>query len=132
MRIDKYMVEEGLAVSRAKAQQMLKSGAVSVDGALVNKPSFEVEDGATVAVRENPLQRYVGRGGLKLEAALDAFSLSPLGQVALDVGASSGGFTDCLLQRGAAYVYAVDAGSGQLHPDLLADSRAYFCIGINL
>lgn len=123
MRIDKYMVEEGLAVSRAKAQQMLKSGAVSVDGALVNKPSFEVEDGATVAVRENPLQRYVGRGGLKLEAALDAFSLSPLGQVALDVGASSGGFTDCLLQRGAAYVYAVDAGSGQLHPDLLADSR---------
>ncbi len=123
MRIDKYMVERGLSASRAKAQEMLKNGAVSVDGVCVKKPSYEVEQGSTVTVEENPLQRYVGRGGLKLEAALDAFSLSPQGRVALDVGASSGGFTDCLLQRGAAYVYAVDAGSGQLHPDLLADSR---------
>lgn len=123
MRIDKYIVEKGLAVSRAKAQEMLKSGAVSVDGVPILKSSFEVEEGSTVAVEENPLQRYVGRGGLKLEAALDAFSLSPQDKVALDVGASSGGFTDCLLKRGAAYVYAVDAGSGQLHRSLLADSR---------
>lgn len=123
MRIDKYMAENGLAVSRAKAQEMLKSGDVLVDGVPVEKPSFEILDGMQVVVNENPLQRYVGRGGLKLEAALDAFCLSPAGQIALDVGASSGGFTDCLLRRGASFVYAVDAGCGQLHPTLLADAR---------
>lgn len=117
------MTETGLAVSRAKAQEMLKNGAVSVDGITVSKPSFEILDGMKVNVAENPLQRYVGRGGLKLEAALDAFSLSPSGAVALDIGASSGGFTDCLLKRGASFVYAVDAGIGQLHPSLLADAR---------
>ena len=117
------MAEKGLAVSRAKAQEMLKAGDVLVDGIPVEKPSFEVSPEMTVSVNENPLQRYVGRGGLKLEAALDAFGLSPFGQIALDVGASSGGFTDCLLRRGASFVYAVDAGSGQLHPSLLADAR---------
>ena len=117
------MAENALAVSRAKAQEMLKRGDVSVDGMTVTKASFEVTEGMTVTVAENPLQRYVGRGGLKLEAALDAFSLAPDGCVCLDVGASSGGFTDCLLRRGAAFVYAVDAGSGQLHPSLLADER---------
>ncbi len=123
MRIDKYMAENGLAVSRAKAQEMLKAGDVLVDGVPVEKPSFDVLDGMRVSVNENPLQRYVGRGGLKLEAALDAFRLSPEGQIALDIGASSGGFTDCLLHRGASFVYAVDAGCGQLHPSLLADAR---------
>ena len=123
MRIDKYMAENGLAVSRAKAQEMVKTGAVLVDGAVVDKPSFDLPDGATVTVTENPLQRYVGRGGLKLEAALDAFHLSPEGQIAIDVGASSGGFTDCLLRRGASFVYAVDSGTGQLHPTLLEDAR---------
>ncbi len=123
MRIDRFMTETGLAVSRAKAQEMLKDGAVSVDGVTVFKPSFEVDEHMKVTVKENALQRYVGRGGLKLEAALDAFHLSPAGEVAIDVGASSGGFTDCLLQRGAAFVYAVDAGSGQLHPSLVADTR---------
>ena len=117
------MAEKGLAVSRAKAQEMLKAGDVLVDGIPVEKPSFEVSPQMTVSVNENPLQRYVGRGGLKLEAALDAFGLSPFGQIALDVGASSGGFTDCLLRRGASFVYAVDAGTGQLHPSLLADAR---------
>ena len=117
------MTETGLAVSRAKAQEMLKNGAVLVDGKPVLKPSFEVASDACVTVAENPLQKYVGRGGLKLEAALDSFGLSPVGQVAIDVGASSGGFTDCLLQRGASYVYAVDSGTGQLHPSLRADAR---------
>lgn len=131
MRIDKYMAENALAVSRAKAQEMLKSGAVTVDGVPVTKPSFEVLAGMTVSVTENPLQRYVGRGGLKLEAALDAFSLSPEGRVCLDVGASSGGFTHCLLSRGAAFVYAVDSGSGQLHPSLLADARVSSMEGCN-
>ncbi len=123
MRIDKYMADAGLAVSRSKAQEMLKDGCVTVDGVPVDKASFEIEGGMQVLVKENPLQRYVGRGGLKLEAALDAFGLSPEGQIALDVGASSGGFTDCLLKRGAAFVYAVDSGTGQLHPSLLADER---------
>lgn len=131
MRIDKYLAENALAVSRAKAQEMLKNGAVTVDGQTVTKPSFEVPEGAIVLVTENPLQRYVGRGGLKLEAALDAFSLSPEGCVCLDVGASSGGFTHCLLSRGAAFVYAVDSGSGQLHPSLLADARVASMEGCN-
>ena len=116
------MAENGLAASRAKAQEMLKAGDVLVNGRPVGK-SFDITEGMIVSVNENPLQRYVGRGGLKLEAALDAFRLSPHGQIALDVGASSGGFTDCLLCRGASFVYAVDAGSGQLHPSLLADPR---------
>ena len=123
MRIDKYMADTGLAVSRAKAQEMLKNGDVLVDGIVVDKPSFDLPEGAVVTVMENPLQRYVGRGGLKLEAALDAFGLSPDGKIALDVGASSGGFTDCLLRRGASFVYAVDAGYGQLHPTLVSDER---------
>ena len=131
MRIDKYMVEMGLAVSRAKAQEMLKNGCVTVDGVPVDKPSFEIEDGMQVLLSENPLQRYVGRGGLKLEGALDAFGLSPAGQIALDVGASSGGFTDCLLKRGAAFVYAVDSGTGQLHPSLLKDARVLSMEGTN-
>ena len=125
------MAEAGLAVSRAKAQEMLKEGCVTVNGTPVDKPSFEVEDGMEVLVSENPLQRYVGRGGLKLEGALDAFGISPRGQIALDVGASSGGFTDCLLKRGAAFVYAVDSGTGQLHPTLLQDARVLSMEGTN-
>ena len=123
MRIDRYLAENGLAVSRAKAQEILKSGAVTVNGRAVCKPSFEVADGDEIQLLPTDVTRYVSRGGRKLEAALDAFSLSPEGLVALDVGASSGGFTDCLLQRGAAFVYAVDAGSDQLHPTLRADAR---------
>lgn len=123
MRIDRYMMEHGLTVSRAKAQEMIRLGVVTVDGKTVNKPSFDVGEDAHVLLKENPLQRYVGRGGLKLEAALSAFRLSPDGCVALDIGASSGGFTDCLLQNGARLVYAVDSGVGQLHPRLLSDPR---------
>ena len=123
MRIDRYMAENGLAVSRAKAQEILKSGAVTVNGRPINKPAFEVDAEDSVCVADTEVTRYVSRGGLKLEAALDAFALSPKGQIALDVGASSGGFTDCLLRRGAAFVYAVDSGSDQLHPTLRADGR---------
>lgn len=131
MRIDKYMTDTALAVSRAKAQEMLRTGAVSVDGRPVTKPSFEVTGDMVVTVAENPLQKFVGRGGLKLDGALDTFGLSPEGRVAIDIGASSGGFTDCLLKRGAAYVYAVDSGHGQLHPDLLADARVCSMEGVN-
>ena len=123
MRLDRYLVEHGLTVSRAKAQEMIRLGAVKVDGKTISKSSLEVSEDASVLLEENPLQRYVGRGGLKLEAALHAFDLSPDGCVALDIGASSGGFTDCLLQHGARLVYAVDSGVGQLHPRLLSNAR---------
>lgn len=123
MRLDVYLVEKGLAVSRAKAQEFIKNGSVLVCGKVISKPSYEMDERETAEVLANPLQRYVGRGGLKLEAALSAFRIPVKGHVALDVGASSGGFTDCLLQNGAERVYAVDSGSGQLHPTLLADER---------
>lgn len=122
MRLDAFLLEKGLAVSRAKAKEMIQLGAVLVNGISVTKPAYDVGDDE-VRVKENPLQRYVSRGGLKLEAALEAFSVSPLGLVCLDVGASSGGFTDCLLQHGAAKVYAVDSGVGQLHERLRDDTR---------
>jgi 23S rRNA (cytidine1920-2'-O)/16S rRNA (cytidine1409-2'-O)-methyltransferase len=90
------MTDTGLAVSRAKAQEMIKNGAVSVNGKIEKKASFQVEEADDIFLAENDLQRYVSRGGLKLEGALDAFGVSPKGRVCLDVGASSGGFTDCL------------------------------------
>ena len=123
MRLDLYLAEKGHSVSRAKAQAMIKDGSVRVNGVTVSKASFEVSEGDGVSVVPNDVQKYVSRGGLKLEAALKTFGVSPHGLVALDVGASSGGFTDCLLQHGAKYVYAVDSGTGQLHPALLADAR---------
>ena len=131
MRLDVYMAENGLAPSRAKGQEMIRSGAVRVSGVPVKKASFDLSETDVVDVEENPLQRYVGRGGLKLECALEYFELSPMGKVALDIGASSGGFTDCLLQHGASFVYAVDSGTGQLHPDLLKDERVMNMEGVN-
>ena len=131
MRLDVYLAENKLVVSRAKGKEMVENGCVTVNGKAIQKPSFPVEEGDTVQLLENPLQKYVGRGGLKLEAALDAFSLSPVGCIALDVGASSGGFTDCLLQRGAAEVYAVDSGTDQLHPKLREDARVHSMEGTN-
>lgn len=123
MRFDACLFARGLCVSRAKAKEMILAGAAFVDGKEIRKPAFEVPGGARVEIRENDLQRYVGRGGLKLEAALSGFGLSPLGHVCLDIGASSGGFTDCLLQHGAQKVFAVDAGEGQLALSLREDKR---------
>ena len=123
VRLDVYMTDAGLVPSRAKAQEMIKNGCVAVNQKVINKPSYELSTEDSVSLRENPLQRYVGRGGLKLECALRTFGISPEGLVAVDIGASSGGFTDCLLQHGAAFVYAVDSGEGQLHPKLLADEH---------
>ncbi len=131
MRIDTWLTEEGYLPSRAKAKEMILNGAVYCDGIKVDKPSFTVKDGVKIEVRDDPLLRYVGRGGLKLEAALDAFSVSVTDKVAMDIGASSGGFTDCLLQRGAAFVYAVDSGNGQLHPKLGKDQRVCSMEGCN-
>lgn len=121
MRLDVFLAEQRLAPSRSRARTMIEAGDVSVNGTPVLRPSFAVEGDEDIKVTDS--LRYVGRGGLKLEAALEAFAVSPEGKVALDVGASSGGFTDCLLQHGASYVFAVDSGSGQLSPKLQADTR---------
>lgn len=122
MRLDIALVERGLAPSRSKAKEMILNGAVLQNGAVVTRPSAEVAEGEELTVLPNDLQRYVGRGGLKLEGALDAFGISPRGLVCADIGASSGGFTDCLLSRGARLVYAIDSGRGQLHPSLRQNS----------
>lgn len=122
MRADVYLTENGYAPSRGRARLMIESGGVTVDGVPIKKPAQEISDGAHTVSVEDPL-RYVSRGGLKLEGALDAFGIDPAGKTALDVGASTGGFTDCLLQRGAARVYAVDAGEGQLAKKLCDDER---------
>ena len=122
MRLDVYLADSALVDSRTDAKNFIIAGAVTVDGKVVKKPSFDVDGDEKILVDKSG-KRYVSRGGLKLEAALDAFSLDPSGVEALDVGASSGGFTDCLLQRGANHVISVDSGSGQMVESLRADSR---------
>ena len=111
-RVDLLLVERGLAESRALAQRLVMAGQVRVDGQVALKPSDKVAEGAELTVDQGP--RYVSRGGEKLEAALQAFGLPLAGRVCADVGASTGGFTDCLLQHGANKVYAIDVGEGIL------------------
>jgi len=120
-RLDVWIAEHGLAESREKAQALVMAGRVRVDGRPATKPGARVREGSEVAVDEGP--RHVGRGALKLEGALDALGVEPAGRVAVDVGASTGGFTETLLARGAARVYAVDVGRGQLHEKLQRDPR---------
>ena len=122
MRIDKYLFEKGFAESRQKAQTMISNGNCTVNGKTVNKASFDVCDGDEIKIVGETL-KYVGRGGLKLEKAISEFGIDPTGKVCADIGASTGGFTDCLLMNGALRVYAIDCGSGQLHPKLLSDPR---------
>lgn len=120
-RADQLLVERGFFESRARAQAAIAAGLVSAGGVPVRKASEMVaRDAEIVAEAPHP---YVSRGGLKLVAALDAFGFDPAGLVCIDVGASTGGFTDVLLRRGAAHVYAVDVGRDQLHPSLRADQR---------
>lgn len=121
VRLDVLLVERGLAESRAKAQALVMAGQVRVDGQVVDRPASNVSHEADIVVDEGP--RFVSRGGEKLEAALTAFGVEVGGRVCADVGASTGGFTDCLLQRGAAKVYAIDVGKGLLHWKLRADPR---------
>jgi len=129
-RLDILLVSRGLAPSREKAQAMILAGLVEVDGRRVDKAGTAVDVDAPVRV-SGPPHPYVSRGGVKLAAALDAFSIDPSGLVCLDVGASTGGFTDCLIQRGARKVYAVDVGSGQLDAKLRNDARVVVLEGIN-
>jgi 23S rRNA (cytidine1920-2'-O)/16S rRNA (cytidine1409-2'-O)-methyltransferase len=121
VRLDRYLVEKGLAESREKAKALIVQGKVRVEGKVVAKPAFPVPEGARVEVLEEA--RYVSRGAHKLLGALEAFPLDVAGKVAVDVGASTGGFTQVLLERGARRVYAVDVGKGQLHPTLRQDPR---------
>jgi len=118
MRIDRLLVERGLFESRARAQAALAAGLVRVDGTVVTKASAEVAAGARIEAED--IHDFVSRGALKLVAGLDAFGFDPAGCTALDVGASTGGFTEVLLRRGAARVFAVDVGRDQLHPSLRA------------
>jgi 23S rRNA (cytidine1920-2'-O)/16S rRNA (cytidine1409-2'-O)-methyltransferase len=123
MRADVYLTQFGYAPSRSRAAAMIQEGAVIIDGVTVEKVSESIDETREHAVTLGEIIPYVGRGGLKLQGALDAFSVDCQGKYALDVGASTGGFTDCLLQHGASHVFAVDAGSGQLAPQLCRDAR---------
>ncbi len=128
-RADIYLVEHGYASSRAEAQAAIRAGLVSAEGKPVLKASQPVQDGAAIAyAKAHP---YVSRGALKLIAALDHFKLSPEGLTCLDIGASTGGFTEVLLERGAGKVYAVDVGHGQLREKISTDPRVVSLEGVN-
>ena len=121
LRLDQLLVGKGLFASREQAQRAVMAGEVKVGTRIAAKPSQLLEADAAIAVK--PTRKYVGRGALKLEGALDHFKIEVHGKVALDIGASTGGFTDCLLQQGTAKVYAVDVGHGQLDWKLRNDPR---------
>lgn len=121
-RLDLELVRRGLAPTRERAESEIRSGNVLVDERVADKPGQKVAETAAVRLREPPLA-YVSRGGLKLAAALDRFSVDPTGRRCADFGSSTGGFTDCLLQRGAARVFAIDVGYGQLAWSLRQDAR---------
>jgi len=129
-RLDTVLVDRGLAPSRERARALILAGQVTVDGQVVSKAGAPVADAARVALA-TPDHPYVGRGGLKLAGALDAFAIDPSGRRALDVGASTGGFTDVLLQRGAASVIALDVGRAQLDWRLRTDPRVLVREGVN-
>jgi 23S rRNA (cytidine1920-2'-O)/16S rRNA (cytidine1409-2'-O)-methyltransferase len=122
VRLDKLLVDRGLVESRQRASALIRAGSVLVDNMPKDKPGTQVSTDVEVRLKDNPLP-YVGRGGLKLEAALDAFNIDPTGLTCADLGASTGGFTDCLLQRGAERVFAIDVGYGQLAWKLRNDER---------
>ena len=132
-RIDKLLVDRGLAESRNKAQAMVMAGVVLVNEQRVEKPSQQFDTDSIIRVKggDDPTSRYVGRGGLKLEAALREFQIDVSGLVCLDVGASTGGFTDCLLQHGAKRVVAIDVGHNQIDWRLRNDPRVVVREGVN-
>lgn len=121
-RLDLALVARGLAASRAQARDLVKRGAVSVRGVTVSRPAMSISEADAVAVAGDA-GNFVSRGALKLLAALDHFQFEPAGRTALDVGASTGGFTQILLQRGATHVYAIDVGHHQLSPYIANDTR---------
>tara|TARA_R110002020_G_scaffold133617_12_gene298122 strand:+ start:687 stop:1421 length:735 start_codon:yes stop_codon:yes gene_type:complete len=131
MRLDQALAERGLVRSRAAARDAVLRGTVTVDGAAVTRPSARVRPGQAVEIAD-PAARYVSRSALKLVAALDAFSIDPDGRDAVDLGASTGGFTQVLLERGARAVTAIDVGHGQLAPAIAGDPRVRAIEGLNV
>lgn len=131
VRLDVALTQRGLVPSRERAQEAIGAGMVLVNGKVAAKPALKVGENDTIEVTGDPIG-YVGRGGLKLEGALERFQIDPAGLVCMDVGASTGGFTDCLLRRGARLVYAVDVGREQLHPDLRRDQRVVVMEGTDI
>jgi 23S rRNA (cytidine1920-2'-O)/16S rRNA (cytidine1409-2'-O)-methyltransferase len=130
IRLDQALVERGLAPTRARARDAVTRGHVRVGGQPATKPSLAVSATDEIAI-DDPAGDYVSRAALKLVAGLDAFAIDAAGRVALDIGASTGGFTQVLLERGATRVIAVDVGHGQLHPSLAADPRVRSLEGLN-
>jgi 23S rRNA (cytidine1920-2'-O)/16S rRNA (cytidine1409-2'-O)-methyltransferase len=120
-RVDVLLVEKGLCESREQAKRLILAGEVRIGDRVIDKPGQKLAEDSALEVREKP--KFVGRGGIKLEGALEAFGINPTGWVCIDVGASTGGFTDCLLQHGAAKVHAVDVGTNQLVWKLRSDPR---------
>jgi len=129
VRLDQLLVQRALAPSRERAQALILGGAVRVNGERMSRSADSVNEDASITLDAGP--RFVSRGGEKLDAALDELRLDVAGRVALDIGSSTGGFTDCLLQRGAARVYAVDVGKGQLEWKLRNDPRVVVMEGVN-
>ncbi len=129
-RLDKVIKERRLIRSRSRAQRMIEAGRVMVNGQIVTRPGHPIDSEADIEI--TGYEKYVGRGGDKLEAALERFRIDAKGRVCLDIGSSTGGFTDCLLQRGAAKVYAIDVGHDQLNPRLRTDPRVVVREGINV
>lgn len=130
-RLDQALVDRGLAPSRTRAREMIEAGQIRVGEKAVTKASFEISDDETIQAQAGEADRYVSRGGLKLERALRAAGLSVRGLKVLDVGQSTGGFTDCLLQDGAEKVVGVDVGHGQLHASLAKDARVVAIEGLH-
>jgi len=128
-RLDQYLVDAGLAATRSRARDAIRRGAVTVGGRVETRAGRRVAAEASVKLAE---ESFVGRGALKLVAALDHYGIDPSGRLALDVGASTGGFTDVLLRRGAARVIALDVGRGQLAPSLASDPRVFVMEGVNV
>lgn len=129
-RLDLALVERGMLPTRAKARDAILRGCVTVDGQVMTAPATPVTSEVAIVV-DDPAGRYVSRAALKLIAGLDRFGYAPEGRIVLDVGASTGGFTEVLLERGAATVYAVDVGHGQLHPRLRDEPRVVPLEGVN-
>ena len=129
-RLDEALVSRGFFASRSRARDAVERGTVSVDGSIATKPGQGVPDAAVITVAD-PAQAYVSRAALKLIAGLDHFGIDPRGMHALDIGASTGGFTQVLLERGAAHVTAIDVGHGQMHESLRGDPRVTCVEGLN-
>lgn len=130
-RVDALLVTQGLAPSRTHARYLVKAGRVSWAGGAIGKPATELPEETPLTVAADPDAHYVSRGGQKLAGALAATGIEPAGKACLDVGQSTGGFTDCLLQAGARHVVGVDVGHGQLHPQLRSDPAVTALEGIN-